>query len=110
MLKGLLSYTVLNLNFYIREMKKLLFINFLLILFSCHNKKEHHKPIVNEEVERYEEQKGRKVTVIDFEGYRRKERDTARGVYVYVRGIDSLKQPFSDTLIFHTNPDRIVKP
>ena len=92
-------------------MKKLFFISFLFLLFSCHKKKEHHKPVVNEEVARYEEHKGRKVTVTDFEGYKRKERDTAKRVYVYVKGIvDSSKQPFSDTLIFLTNPDRIVKP
>jgi hypothetical protein len=91
-------------------MRKLCLIGFLAILFSCHNKKEHHKPIVNEQVTRYEERKGRKVTAIDFAGYKRKERDTNKGVYVYVRGIDSSKQPFSDTLIFFTDPDRVVKP
>ena len=46
---------------------------------------------------------------MDFEGYKREERDSAKGVYVYVRGIDSSKKPFSDTLTFLTNPDRIVK-
>lgn len=92
-------------------MKKLFFISFLLLLFSCHKRKEHHKPEVNEEVERYERQRGRKVTVIDYEGYKRRERDTSKGVYVYVKGIvDSTKQPFKDTLVFFTNPDRIVKP
>ncbi|QEC66808.1 hypothetical protein FRZ67_05635 [Panacibacter ginsenosidivorans] len=92
-------------------MKKIVLIIFLAILFSCHNKKEHYKPEVTGQVTRYEESKGRKITAMDFSGYKRKERDTTKGVYVYVKGIvDSSKQPFSDTLVFLTNPDRIVKP